>query len=86
MTYEEYYNLWQMSVQSRELAFDEWLCLMLERQKAIDEKGKKKLIEKVIWLIEDSYPDTNDWSHDALVRNVTDDLESRADTLNEMFD
>lgn len=40
MTYEEYYNQWQLSVESRDLAFDEWLCLMLNRQKKLDiDKG-----------------------------------------------
>lgn len=33
MTYEEYYNQWQLSTESRDMAFDEWLCLMLDRQK-----------------------------------------------------
>lgn len=44
------------------------------------------LIEKVIWLIEDSYPDTNDWSHDILVENIKRDLEQRKDELERMFD
>lgn len=55
-------------------------------QKAIDDAEKKKLIEKVIWLIEESYPDVDSWSHNALVRNVTADLETRADMLRGMFD
>ena len=43
------------------------------------------LIEKVIWLIEDSYPDTDEWGHDTLVDNITESLETRADELNRMF-
>lgn len=54
-------------------------------QKAIDNAEKTRLIEKVIWLIEDSYPDTVEWPYDDLVRNVTEDLERRADSLREMF-
>lgn len=32
-TYQEYYDEWQLSTESRDLAFDEWLMLQLERQK-----------------------------------------------------
>ena len=48
--------------------------------------SRKSLIEKVIWLIEDSYPDTDMWGHDELVKNVTRDLGSRSDELKKMFD
>lgn len=48
MTYEEYYNQWQLSTESRDLTFDEWLCLMLDRQKAIDiEKACEWIRENV---------------------------------------
>lgn len=48
MTYEEYYNQWQLSTESRDLAFDEWLCLMLDRQKAIDDTELHQRFEKVL--------------------------------------
>lgn len=43
------------------------------------------LIEKVIWLIEDSYPDTDEWGHDTLVEHIKEDLVKRADELNKMW-
>lgn len=43
------------------------------------------LIEKVIWLIEDSYPDTDEWSHDRLVTNIKEDLKRRENELDRMF-
>lgn len=47
---------------------------------------KDVLIEKVIWLIEDSYPDTDDWSHDVLVEHIKRDLEQRKGELERLFD
>lgn len=47
---------------------------------------KDILIEKVIWLIEDSYPDTCDWSHDILVEHIKRDLKQRKEELERMFD
>lgn len=49
-------------------------------------KEKDILIEKVIWLIEDSYPDTGDWSHDTLVEHVRRDLKQRKEELEKVFD
>lgn len=48
-------------------------------------KDEEILIEKVIWLIEDSYPDTDEWGHDTLVKCIKEDLVKRADELNQMF-
>lgn len=48
-------------------------------------KEEEILVEKVIWLIEDSYPDTYDWPHDTLVKFVKEDLEKRAEELKQMF-
>ena len=44
------------------------------------------LIEKVIWLIEDSYPDTDEWGHDTLFNRIKEDLIRRADELSRMFE
>lgn len=47
---------------------------------------RDKLIEKVIWLIEDSYYTTVDWSHEDLVTNIKRDLQTREEELSKMFD
>lgn len=38
-TYQEYYNEWQNSTESRDLSFEEWLMLLLDRK-------EKEMIDK----------------------------------------
>lgn len=54
-------------------------------ERRIMTREEEILIEKVIWLIEDSYPDTDEWSHDRLVTNIKKDLKSRESELDRMF-
>lgn len=46
-TYQDYYYEWQISTESRDLAFDEWLMLQLERQ-------KQQIINKAWKWVEDA--------------------------------
>lgn len=49
-TYLEYYNDWQNSTESRDLSFEEWLMLQLDRkEKQMIEKVKKALHQVCRW-------------------------------------
>lgn len=46
-TYQEYFDEWQISVESRDLAFEEWLMLQLDRK-------EKQMIDKAReWICKD---------------------------------
>lgn len=44
-TYQEYYEEWQLSTESRDLAFDEWLMVQLARK-------EKQMIDKACEVYE----------------------------------
>lgn len=58
-TYQEYYKEWQLSTESRDLAFDEWLMLQLDRQKQQFIEKACEWLEMNIeyWLYDDGFLD-----------------------------
>lgn len=67
-TYQEYYDDWLNSTESRDLSFEEWLMLLLDRK-------EKEMIDKACgWLKDNIHKDLTIGTYADTLESLVDDF------------